>query len=137
MASGKNRSLSGMGYTDFPASIFYNKLNFGFGTRSHLENLYILNKWWSDLDAYLPVFFERKEDQFKALNLDQRIKESLELNDQVLDLYQPSFEGLGTFNPEEKRFVHAMMVSHYSLNRITAITRVIAGQHPESEDVLV
>lgn len=137
MASAKSRSLSGMGYTDFPASIFYNKLNFGYGPRSHLENMYILNKWWSDLDAYLPLFFERKEKEFRALNLDQKIRESLDLNNQVLDLYQSSFEGLGTFAPEEKRFVHAMMVSHYALNRITAITRVIAGQHPESEDVLV
>lgn len=136
MAYGKGRSLSGLGYTGYPAHIFYGKLNYGFGMRSHLENMTILKKWWSDLDSFLPVHYEKKEGDFRALNLDQKILECYDKIEEAHSLYLPNFEGLGTCSPEEKKFIHSCDGVFYSLNRITAITHVIDGIKPESEDVI-
>lgn len=124
-----------MGYTGFPAHIFYGKLNYGFGMRSHFENMTILKKWWSDLDSFLPVFYEKREDEFKALTLDEKIAEVYDAIEVVHSFYHSDFEGIGSCDPREKDFIHACDGVFYRLNRITATTHIIDGVKPESEDV--
>jgi hypothetical protein len=126
-----------MGYTGYPAHIFYGKLNYGFGGRSHYENMTILKKWWSDLASFLPVFYEKRKDEFKELELEELIDECFKEIEATHDLYRPDFEGLGSCSPEEIKFIHACDGVFYRLNKITAITHVIDGIEMDKNDEVI
>jgi hypothetical protein len=132
-SSTANRSKIGFGYTGYPASIFLGKLNYGFGPRSHFENMTILKKWWSDLESYIPVFAEDKKnsDKFNPKTIDEKITEAFTEVGVVQELYRSDFEGLGTCSPQEKSFILACDGLFYRLNRITAQTHIVDKETDE------
>jgi hypothetical protein len=126
-SSTANRSKIGFGYTGYPASIFLGKLNYGFGPRSHFENMTILKKWWSDLESYVPIFAEDKKnaDKFNPKTMDDKIKEAFKEVEAVHELYRSDFEGLDEYTPQERAFIRACDGLFYRLNRITAQTHIV------------
>lgn len=157
MARTGSRSLSGMGYTGYPAAIFLERMNYAYGNRSHVENKASLEKWYSALCSYLPVFYEidevidldenedmkgsHYEPDLEHSNSKQKefwVKVFPRLNDVVKEvnathlLYEASYEKEETCDPKEKVFLDSMRGVFERLDRITAITHIIDGIKPES-----
>lgn len=135
MARTGSRSLSGMGYTGYPAAIFLERMNYGYGNRSHMENKISLEKWYSALYCYLPVLYEKRQEEFDKLKLNDLLIDAEQEINAMHDLYDASYETEETCNPEEKNFILAMRGVFERLDRITAITYIIDGIKPEIEDV--
>lgn len=127
-----NRAASGMGYTGYPARIFFEMTNFAKGTQTHLELLWILFKWFSHLRAHLPVKMEKdiggyNKDFAPALIIvDEKIQKAWHL-------YKPTFEGLDSFDPDEKEFTLFLMSIFVDLDEITAKSKIIDGEKPTEE----
>ena len=121
----KGRSIAGMGYTGYPALIYFGLLNYGFGGRSHYENMTLLKKTWSFCETYIDAIKEEKEKEFFPLNLDEKISDCFTEIKLTHELYRPDFESLGTCSPEEKQFISACDDVFYRLNRIIAPTKII------------
>lgn len=119
-----NRAAAGMGYIGYPAQIFYEKVNYGNGQQSHLEKIIILDKWYSDLRAYLPIKMEKEieeynKDFYPALaRVDTRLCEAWAA-------YRPEFESLESCNPDEKLFILMLRGIMIELDEITANSKVI------------
>ena len=109
---------------DFPAHISVEKQRYGFGTQTHLEKMVILEKWYSDLRAYLPELYKGKPDEY-----DKEIKDLMfEADDHIKemnDMYDPVFESLLTCSPTEKLFNAKMRGVHQCLNEITARSHIL------------
>jgi len=133
MARTGSRSLSGMGYTGYPAAIFLERMNYGYGNRSHMENKISLEKWYSALYCYLPVLYEKKQEEFEQLKLNALLIDAEQEINAMHDLYDASYEREETCNPEEKNFILAMRGVFERLDKITAITHVIDGIRPSEE----
>jgi hypothetical protein len=130
MARTGSRSLSGMGYTGYPAAIFLERMNYGYGNRSHMENKISLEKWYSALYCYLPVLYEKKQEEFEQLKLNDFLIDVEKEIEAMHDLYDPQYEDMETCNPEEKNFILAMRGVFERLDRITAITHILDGIRP-------
>jgi len=119
-----NRAASGMGYVGYPAQIFYEKVNYGNGQQTHLEKIIVLDKWYSDLRAYLPVMMERNIEDYN-----ERFAPALILVDARLveawDAYRPEFESIESCNPDEKAFILMLRGIMIELDEITANSKVI------------
>jgi hypothetical protein len=121
-----NRAASGMGYTGYPARIFFEMTNYGKGTQTYEEKRLILHKWYSHLRAYLPEIL-KTDDEIDKYNLnvaplldDVAIRIKL-----ARDLYKPTFENLTTCDPDEKDFQEMMDGIVELLDLITAKSNVI------------
>lgn len=118
-----NRAASGMGYTGYPARIFFEMTNYGKGAQLHIEKITILDKWFSHLRAYLPVLFEKRTEEYNKkyapalLDVDKKLQDAYEL-------YRSNFEGISC-DPEEKKFVLHCRAIFIDLDEITANTKVI------------
>jgi hypothetical protein len=106
-----------------------------YGKSSHMGNLVILDKWRSQLAAHLqatldPAEYER--DYKPDLDeVDNQISKSW-------DFYDPSFEGLGYFNPNELDFVRYSRWVYNALTDITARSHIcdkIEYDREESHEV--
>lgn len=121
---------------DYPAHISVEKQRYGFGTQTHLEKMVILEKWYSDLRAYLPKIYKqyKTEDELKELMV--LLKEVDEDIDVMNETYDPTFEGLLSCNPSEKVFNKIMRTVHQRLDVITAnsgiLDKVIMGDDGEA-----
>lgn len=126
-----------MGYTGYPAAIFIERMNFGYGSRSHMENKMSLEKWYSALVSYLPVLYadKKKTEEFEK-EIAPLLHEIVPEIEATHQLYRDTFEDLGTCSPEEKEFILAMRGVFERLDRITAMTHVIDGVRPD-DDVVV
>jgi hypothetical protein len=126
-----------MGYTGYPAAIFLERMNYGYGNRSHMENKISLEKWYSALYCYLPVLYEKKQDEFDQLKLNHLLVDVEQEINAMHDLYDASYESEETCNPEEKNFILAMRGVFERLDKITAITHILDGiKPPEFMDVI-
>ena len=129
-----NRAASGMGYTGYPARIFFEMTNFGKGTQTYIEKLTILDKWYSHLRAYLPILLEKKLEEYylNYLPLLQSVDEKLQ---QAWCIYKPTFEGIDSFDPDEMTFTLYMRGIFMDLDEITANAKVIDKEkyHDEIE----
>jgi hypothetical protein len=109
---------------DFPAHISVEKQRYGFGTQTHLEKMVILEKWYSDLRAYLPELYKGKSEEY-----DKEIKALMFQADEDIqtmnDKYDPAFESLLTCSPSEKDFNRIMRGVHQCLNEITAKSHIL------------
>jgi hypothetical protein len=129
-----NRAASGMGYTGYPARIFFEMTNYGKGTQLHIEKLTILDKWYSHLRAYLPVLLEKKIDEYNdkysqaLIDVDQKLQNAW-------NLYDPSMEPEESCNTNEKEFILFMRGIFIDLDEITANAKVIDKEkyHDEFE----
>jgi len=132
----RGRSLSGMGYTGYPAAIFIERMNYGYGSRSHMENKISLEKWYSALVSYLPVLYtdKNKLEEYEK-DIAPSLMEILPEIEAMHEAYRDTFEDLGTCSPEEKAFILAMRGVFERLDRITARTHIIDGIK-EPEDVI-
>lgn len=119
-----NRAASGMGYTGYPARIFFEMTNYGKGTQTYIEKLTILDKWYSHLRAYLPVMFEKKIADYNRDFAPSLIEVDKKLLD-AWDEYKPTFEGVESFDPAEKDFTISMRNIFLHLDEITANAKVI------------
>lgn len=124
-----------MGYTGYPAAIFIERMNYGYGNRSHMENKFSLEKWYSALNNYLPVLYEKRPEEYTNLGINELLLEAEKEINIMHELYRSDFEGLGTCNPEEKAFILAMRGVFERLDNLTAITHVIDGIKPDEEVV--
>lgn len=133
----RGRSLSGMGYTGYPAAIFIERMNFGYGSRSHMENKISLEKWYSALVAYLPVLYTDKKmvEEYEE-NIAPLLMEILPEIEAMHDAYRDSFEDLGTCSPEEKAYILAMRGVFERLDRITAMTHIIDKAQMPGDEVI-
>ena len=124
-----------MGYTGYPATIFIERMNYGYGNRSHMENKISLEKWYSALYNHLPVLYEKRMPEYETLEIPRLLDEvEIEIN-AMHYLYDSKFEDKATCDPIELKFILAMRGVFERLDRITAITHIIDGIRPESEDV--
>jgi hypothetical protein len=132
-----SRAAAGMGYVGYPAQIFYEKINFNRGPQLHIERLFILDKWYSDLRAYLPILFKADPELFpeeskdKIFYFDIILPKINEVDKKLLDaweLYKASFEGEQSFDPSELMFVKQLRAVLLDLDAITAISKVIDKQ---------
>jgi hypothetical protein len=136
MARTGSRSLSGMGYTGYPATIFLERMNFGYGNRSHMENKIGLEKWYSALYCYLPVKYEKEQAEYEKLGINALLVDVEQEINAMHELYDASYEDRETCNPEEKNFILAMRGVFERLDKITAITHIIDGIKPETEEMI-
>ena len=125
-----------MGYTGYPATIFLERMNYGYGNRSHMENKISLEKWYSALNCFLPVKYEDDESGYQQLGIKDLLVGVGEAINEMHNLYDASYESQETCNPEEKNFILAMRGVFERLDKITAITHIIDGIKPTTEDVI-
>lgn len=126
-----------MGYTGYPARIFFEMTNYGKGTQTYEEKRLILHKWYSHLSAYLQEQLKTNEqiedyNQNIAPLLDE-VAEHIKL---ARRLYKPTFETIDMCDPDEKDFQEVMDGIVERLDVITAKARVIDKVKPEGEDVI-
>ncbi len=128
-----SRAAAGMGYVGYPAQIFYEKINFNRGPQLHIERLFILDKWYSNLRSYLPIMFANDAATYndKLLPLIKDVDGKLITAWQD---YKSAFEGEHSFNPDEQLFVLQLRTILIELDEITAISKVIDKQKM-SEDM--
>jgi len=119
-----NRAASGMGYTGYPARIFFEMTNYGKGTQLHLEKLTILDKWFSHLRAYIPVMMEKDQEIYEKTFFPALCKVDEKLRD-AYQLYSSSMEGMNSCNPDEKDFILFMRGIFIDLDEITANAKII------------
>jgi hypothetical protein len=136
MARTGSRSLSGMGYTGYPAAIFIERMNYAYGNRSHMENKFSLEKWYSALLCYLPVKYEKTLAEYEELGINALLVDVEQEINVMHDLYDASYEDRETCNPNEKIFIRSMRGVFERLDKITAITHIIDGIAPEEKDVV-
>jgi len=122
-----SRAAAGMGYIGYPAQIFYEKINFNRGPQLHIERLFILDKWYSNLRAYLPIAFEKTPEIYTELLLPKMLHLDALLLRAWQD-YKSTFEGEHSFNPDEQEFVLQLRTILLDLDEITAISKVIDKQ---------
>lgn len=150
-----------MGYTGYPAAIFIERMNYGYGNRSHMENKISLEKWYSALYNHLPILYEMEqmiilgdggiiEDEYYKPDFEDSNPKQKEfwdkilprLNDVEIEInamgkkYDPKFEIKETPDPQTLNFIRLMRGCFERLDKITAITHIIDGIRPESEDVV-
>lgn len=131
-----SRAAAGMGYIGYPAQIFYEKINFNRGPQLHIERLFILDKWYSNLRAYLPILYEKTPGEYN----EKILPKLLEVGDKLTrawQSYKSSFEGDHSFNPDEHLFVLQIRTILIDLDEITAISRVIDKQKLAEEEFQV
>jgi len=132
-----NRAASGIGYTGYPARIFFEMTNYGKGTQSYEEKRVILHKWYSHLRAYLAENLKTDAD---IENYNNEIAPLLEEADTQIKLarimYDPSFETLEFCNQNERDFQEIMDGIVERLDVITAKSKVIDKVKPDGEDVV-
>ena len=124
-----SRAAAGMGYIGYPAQIFYEKINFNRGPQLHIERMFILEKWYSNLMAYLPIYYEVNKD---VDNYNATIFPKIQLVgnhiDATWDLYKASFEDIQSCDPDELLFIKNLRTILRELDEITAISKVIDKQ---------
>ena len=133
-------SIGKLAISGYPGHIFVCKLRYGYGHQEYIEKLEILHSWFSDLNAYLPVIFKGKEEeyakgQYKVMDKNGNIS-CLSLSDLVVavradidatyDKYQPAFEGQ-TLDGTERVFIKALRAIKEQLDVITAESKIIEG----------
>ncbi len=127
-------TVAGMGYVGYPARIFFEMTNYGRGTQRYVEKMVILEKWYSHLRAYLPVLYEKKQEEFVE-KIHPKIYEVFLEIEKMNEMYDPTFEDLTTRNPDEKTFCLMMRGVFERLDQITALTKVIDKQGLNDEEV--
>ncbi len=128
-------TVAGMGYVGYPARVFFEMTNYGRGTQRHIEKMVILEKWYSHLRAYLPVVYEKKQDEYIE-KIHPKICEVAGEIERMNEMYDPTFEDLMTCNPSEKTFCYAMRGVFERLDQITALTKIIDKQGLNDEELL-
>jgi hypothetical protein len=143
-------SIGKLAISGYPGHIFVCKLRYGYGHQEYIEKLEILHSWFSDLNAYLPVIFKGKEEEYSKKQYRIADKEGniscLSLSDLVVavradidatyDKYQPAFEGQ-TLDGTERVFIKALRSIKEQLDVITAESKIIEGIKPDDGQDLV
>jgi hypothetical protein len=129
-------SIAGMGYVGIPALIFIELNNYGRGTQSYEEKRVIQHKLFSYLQAYLHESYSDKKAEEYNQKLDPLFGEVAGLISQARDEYKPTFEGIGTCDPDEKKFQETMDAIFEKLTDIISISHVIDKQKPGDEEMV-
>jgi hypothetical protein len=139
--AGLSRSSIGR-LTDYPGHVMLCKLRYGYGHQEYIEKLEILDSWYSDLNAYLPVMYKGKEKEYaeKRHNFEGTGKVSLsdlmeiagKIVDATWDTYNPLFEGQ-SMDTNEKTFVKSLRSIKRQLDIITAESKIIEGRKADGD----
>lgn len=144
-------SIGKLAVSGYPGHIFVCKLRYGYGHQEYIEKLEILHSWFSDLNAYLPVVFKGKEEEFSkkqyriadregnnvsCLSLSDLVNAVRADIDATYEKYQPAFEGQ-TLDGTERVFIKALRAIKEQLDVITAESKIIEGIKPEDGQDLV
>ena len=133
-----NRAASGMGYTGYPARIFFEMTNYGKGTQTYEEKRIILHKWYSHLRAYIPETLKSNDDiENYNNNLSPLLDEVAEHINLARELYKPTFETIDMCDPDEKEFQGVMDGIVERLDVITAKSKAIDKVKPDDDTVLM
>ena len=147
-----------MGYTGYPACIFIERMNYGYGNRSHMENKVSLEKWYSALYNHLPILYDMEQriilgdegtivDEYYKPDFEDSTPKQKEFWDYILPrlndveiqinamhgLYDSKFEDPNTCDPAEKKYIICMRGVFERLDKITSITHIIDGIRPPEE----
>ena len=128
------RSAVGMGYTGYPAHIFYMKIYFN-QAQKHIDRLWILDEWFSDLRSYLPIFMESNTEKYEK-DIKPLMGKADEELIQAWKFYQGHFEGQ-SFEGPELIFVRQLRTILLDLDEITAISKVIDKQKMDDQEMIV
>lgn len=129
-----SRAAAGMGYTSYPAHIFYMKLFFD-RQETHFKRMWTLEQWYSDLRGHLPVYYEKKPEDYQTLypkiqTIDERINAAWEH-------YEQRFDNAATWDPDELKFNRRVVTVMRDLDEVTALSRLLDKQKmPEDMDVI-
>jgi hypothetical protein len=129
-----SRAAAGMGYIGYPAHIFYMKIFFN-RVEKHIDRLWILDEWYSDLRAYLPgylVLSKPTEDDMQKIDKLMKC-----VDDRLYDAwgsYKAQFEN-ESFDPAELEFVRKQRAILLDLDEITGISKVIDKQKMQDEEM--
>jgi hypothetical protein len=129
-------SIAGMGYVGIPALIFIELNNYGRGTQSYEEKRIILHKIFCYNQSYLHVMYSDKKPEEYNEMLDPLFGETAQLIAQAREEYKPTFEGLGSCDPDEKEFQKTMDAIFEKLTEIIAESHVIDKQKPGDEEMV-
>jgi hypothetical protein len=133
-------SIGRLAVSGYPGHIFVCKLRYGYGHQEYIEKLEILHSWFSDLNAYLPVIFKEKSEEYqkpqyrvqdkegniKCLSLSDLMSAVRSDIDATYEKYQPAFEGQ-TLDGTERVFTKALRSIKEQLDVITAESKIIEG----------
>jgi hypothetical protein len=141
MAGLSRSSIGRLAVSGYPGHIFVCKLRYGYGHQEYIEKLEILHSWYSDLNAYLPVMYKGKENEYteeKKYSFEGKEKASLsdlmdavgKSIDTIYDKYDPLFEGQ-SLDPNERTFIKSLRSIKEQLDIITAESKIIEGIKPD------
>ena len=115
-------NTTNLGLTGIPLFIAIELMLYGRGEQTHEEKMSHLGKAYGWIRAYLPVLYEKREDDYfkpRIPGLDKdnnQIKVSIHAVlievaveiETMYNQYQPTYEGQKTCNPDEKKFLKTM-----------------------------
>jgi hypothetical protein len=91
----------------------------------------ILESWYSDLRAILPVIWEKKSEEYTSvIRWGGKTVQDLMVDADArllyaMNMYRPTFEGEDSCDPLEKEFMIYLRGILYLLDEITAISKII------------
>jgi hypothetical protein len=141
-------STANLGLAGIPLFIAIELMLYGRGDQSHEEKMSHLDKAYAWLRAYLPVLYEKKMEEYEKPRIHQRDTDgnivTVSISDVVNEaateitamytIYDPSFEGLGSCKPDEKKFLTIMRGVFERLALIVAFSG-IADKMSNTEEV--
>lgn len=131
-----NRQAAGMGYVGIPALIFFELANYGRGSQTYEEKRVTLHKIYAYLRAYLPIVYEVRKESYLDSGMPDMLNDASARIFQARELYNSTFESLGSCNPDEKKFQTSIDGVFECLSEIVAVSKIIDKEKLVGEDVV-
>lgn len=142
-------NTSNLGLTGIPLFIAIELLLYGRGDQSHEEKMAHLGKAYGWLRAYLPVLYEKKQDELTRqripvldrggnlvmLSINDVMGEAAVEIENMYKQYQPAYEGQKSCSDSEKEFIRTMRAVFERLASIVAFSGIV-DKMSNTEEVL-
>lgn len=123
---GGGTGAPGSNYVGYPALIFWLMAVF-YKVDTYQGRFTVLEMWYSHLRAKLPEQYENREEEYKD-KIDPMMKEISREIETARTLYDPTFEGMETCNPDEKEFSKVLSGVYMRLDELTAVSKMVDAQ---------
>lgn len=135
------RRIGKIGLYGYAGDIFVQKMRCNYGQQTFIERLWVLQNWFSDVWAYLPVVYhvydegyENKKKEYET-NIKPLLIDVQNELDTAFKEYDSKFEGVSC-NPKEKEYILMLRGIQLRLDNITAMTKLIDKmQADDTEDI--
>lgn len=124
----------GTGFTGHPAIVFWLMNDYG-KSNTYMGNIVVLEKWTAQLAAYLCATLDKEVYDRDYVPHLKYISDYLE---GTWEVYEPSFEMMDRFNPNELWFMRRLITAYYNLSLVTARSHIcdnVEYKHEESAEV--